>query len=922
MDLGFWSCLWKEGEGKLLLRQRIPEVCVFRGCRLDAWYHNNANGLVVQRQHSVSVAAMLERFLTPSLHSDGGPQTPVAILRTPAAVFDFALVDGSPAPKVPHAAVLTAEELSELVQKLLAGEAPWGVPPRGAGETDVWTIQALIEPVDDVRAISVYSCDATGQERSEIFGRRFHKVYRMDRKMVVPTQEDVAADRCISLPPARRSTMESKTLGVVRFASRFHNLDFEGLVLEFIFDSHNRAVLHSCWASSVFDERGLRRRVAPCNPITRNASAKTPKVFPVPSVDIDAEDMFTSTASTNDEQGESCEPFRPIGLSSLTRELEAELELSPSSSHRSPQNSPRLKRKPPELDVVQECTLLIEVWGGDAFLGESVLYCDSSTTLSDHPIRLQPSEDGSSDTRADERKSALASSGSSLGTLRVSLKWVDDGESAAYLHLGPVRSEALQSNSRDVRNVRVIVWMRPLGSASFSPVWTSKDVQNASSPSWDEVVDLSLPMATSAQKPINSKAAVGAAGSAVRQRRPMSARGRLESPGGLATASVSSLAGTAPAHTRSEYMLPVSGLMPERTLPAELQTSVRSPREHVCGAELSTHWGMNDADGSMSTFVLASQVSQRLSSKGVNGLNRSALLTQLSGQLEQFHQIQLSWDEQWHAARDAVAKAHEELQHRDAEIDQIRSDTKDMVAVHQTRLADICREMCSGVDEHRHREHEDDCTLSRSQQRLSEQRGMRRTLEEEQSGFRSSLEKTHQKLNEVSHCFHEARELIEKSGTKVRTTQGRADDLADELVRDKSEMLDLRSHLSRLKADLAGERCHASRLEDFVRQIAEGPSASVRCGGGFVLDSTYKREAISLLRDAAADAGDKGFAEQVAATAAAAVARGPTGERRHRDVTSLLRAAAAEAGAKGMAQQVSAAAVEAVPDHGSLSVSF
>merc|ERR1719313_677138 len=56
MDLGFWGNLWKESDARLLLRQAIPEVCVFRGFRLDGWYHNNASGLVVCRKQSAAAA--------------------------------------------------------------------------------------------------------------------------------------------------------------------------------------------------------------------------------------------------------------------------------------------------------------------------------------------------------------------------------------------------------------------------------------------------------------------------------------------------------------------------------------------------------------------------------------------------------------------------------------------------------------------------------------------------------------------------------------------------------------------------------------------------------------------------------------------------------------------------------------------------
>jgi len=85
------------------------------------------------------------------------------------------------------------------------------------------------------------------------------------------------------------------------------------------------------------------------------------------------------------------------------------------------------------------------------------------------------------------------------------------------------------------------------------------------------------------------------------------------------------------------------------------------------------------------------------------------------------------------------------------------------------------------------------------------------------------------------------------AATELRGATARAESLAMETDDDRFELLDLKTHLSRLKADLANESTHGARLEDFVRRIAEGPSASVRCGGGFALDSTAKREAKGLL---------------------------------------------------------------------------
>merc|ERR1719499_1438 len=93
-------------------------------------------------------------------------------------------------------------------------------------EADVWTLQTLVKPGEDVRVLSVYGCDGSGFERSDIFGRPFANLYPMTSNpgVVIPSPEELAADRCIVISPEKRATLEAKTLGLVRFASRFHKL--------------------------------------------------------------------------------------------------------------------------------------------------------------------------------------------------------------------------------------------------------------------------------------------------------------------------------------------------------------------------------------------------------------------------------------------------------------------------------------------------------------------------------------------------------------------------------------------------------------------------------------------------------------------------------------------------------------------------
>mmetsp|Transcript_26506 Transcript_26506/g.49966 ORF Transcript_26506/g.49966 Transcript_26506/m.49966 type:complete len:768 (+) Transcript_26506:67-2370(+) len=762
MEIGFWRCLWREQqEGRLLLRMRIPEVCVFHGPDLEGWYCTSANGLVVRRRHNTSLQAMLECFC--SAQDDRGINTPVAIMRTYAPVFEPLGADAA-CTKVPQATVLTAEELIEVVNCLQCGELPEGMSRHGVGE---WSIQSLVDPAEDVRVLSVYSCDAMAVEKGDIFGRRFHKVYNLDRRVEAPTTESVIADRCLAVAPSRRAVLEAKTLSLVRYVSRFHNMDFEGLILEFVFDCQGRAVLHGCWGATVFGSEPRQRITELPNakvsswrwkptpqPSVRRAArniyhpAGTPRVFPVPSVEQEDDEAF----NVNDEQGEDAVTIGPIGLSSLEAELKAKLD-----------------------------------------------------------------------------------------------------------------SDNLQ---------------RPVTAA-----------------------------APSAEKPA--------------EKRPSSARARLESS--IAAGSVHGVDADRPPRTQSERdfaRMPHGGgrVAPPSSTETRaafgLQITVRSPHEHVCGAELAAHWGMDDADGHMSTHLLAAQVAQRLSS---GRLNRSALLMHLSGQIRQFHELQLAWAEQRDRSHSDVEKAHKAIEHRNVEIDRVRRDSEAIVKEQQRRLAEVCREMCAVVDEHRVRHTDDENALAQSQHRLAEQKAMVQDLVDQGQDLRVSLEKTVWKFDEATAAYNEVQEALNKkqaaSGDRVappvadlgktlqqelqtaaaegdverlvaacaaaekaglsgggdkkngsqspgasgnsakRSTSGIdatnivAQTLNANLRQEEGELTGLKTHLRKLQDDLVAERGHASRLEDFVRRIAKGPSASVRTGGGFVLDSSAKREAVAILQE-------------------------------------------------------------------------
>jgi len=730
-----------------------------------------------------------------------------------------------------------------------------GCLPNGIRKNDVWSLQAFIQPIDNVRAISVYSCDVMAVERSDVFGRQFSKVYNAESDIAEQTPEDVAADRCLPIPPKRRASLEARTLSVVRFLSRFYSQDFEGLVLEFIFDASDRPILHACWASSVFGNEPRRKiRDEPRRESRPRSSSpsRIPKVFPVPAVEPDsavdlqenAQDMASGQGIEHTVSPDGCDATGSVSKTS-------KVETNPGTSPRSISG-----------DIFRECVLLLEVWSSDDFLGEVALRCNRDTALIDHCLQLRAGADPELGTRSDQRKLKLPATGVN-GIVVLSLTWIEDGRAPPFFRFGPVRSENLAtSDAHALPSPRLLAWMKPLRGGEFSPVWSSREIPRVSSAFWDEVFDLHLPPV-----PADSNPQV----EATQKRRPVSARGRLQS--NFASTSVSSLGGGGGSCTLKPHRTKSAGNLHQSSMqhasPLELQTSVRSVREHVCGAEMSAHWGMSDDDGSMSTKVLASQVTQRLTStRGVNGFTRSALLSQLADTLVHFHGIQASWEEERHSATEKRHKGLDDVQHLELEIGKVKNATKQIVQAHQDRLATTCREMCGRIDEYRLEENEDTNKCVRSQNRMQEQRSMMQNLDEQHVGLLSSLSKTERKFQDLCEMYQRQRDglgmtLVSHVGlgpaempnaaAELQASQARANALTKEVQQDKAEVLDLKKHLSLLKTDLISETAYASKLEDFVRRIAEAPAASARRGGGFALDSSVKRQAKGLLQEAEAN---------------------------------------------------------------------
>eukprot|EP00747_Dinoflagellata_sp_TGD_P181917 gnl/TRDRNA2_/TRDRNA2_35925_c1_seq1.p1 gnl/TRDRNA2_/TRDRNA2_35925_c1~~gnl/TRDRNA2_/TRDRNA2_35925_c1_seq1.p1 ORF type:complete len:739 (-),score=151.72 gnl/TRDRNA2_/TRDRNA2_35925_c1_seq1:97-2205(-) len=678
------------------------------------------------------------------------------------------------------------------------------------------------------------------EERSDTFGRTFHMLYPQDGQIAVPSKEDAVADSCQSLPAARQSVIEARTLSIVRFMHRALGLDCEGLILEFIFDSNNRSILHACWGSTLFDPDQPRRKPSTHLPI-RAAPPPSPCPFPVPKIGGEDEDWLQSAEECD---GVDCdEAEEDVDMVGLSR-LEAELQDSP--RRRSVNEGGLLSAS----SYFPEHMLLLEVWNGDEFLGEAIFSTagtDSSTVVQ-HRIELKSG--ASPAHRLDMRKLGAPAIS---GVVFVSVVWVEDDEGRRCFRFVLQKAESLQeSGSQGSINPRVLLWVYMQKTQKYAPLWKSKELQNAANPTlWNSSVDLSLPEAD-ASSPVKEQQprTPGTPAS-----RPASARARLEK--NFAEASTMNSAGG--------FASPQAQSQSHAQQPGHqhcIATSVKSPREIVCGAEMAAHWGMSGTN--MSASVLASQVLQRYACTA--RINRSLLLNQISDHLSQYHEFEMAWQEQFQNSKQMLAQAAEESDWRRQDTVHIKEQTLQLAESENSALVSVMRDMCTEIDEHKAREYNDNAALDLSQKRLAEQTAMVKQLTDHNNALQECLDKTIRKFDEVSGTLFELHNSEPKkkdpaaqssrerdsliSGKDLSTALDRAGVLRKEREADEAELDELNNILAQLQDTLAVERNHGSRVEAFVRRIATGPPPTVRAGGGFHTDPSAKVRAAQLLEEA------------------------------------------------------------------------
>jgi len=613
------------------------------------------------------------------------------------------------------------------------------------------------------------------------------------------------------LPEGLRLAVEAKTLGAVRFASRFHGLDFEGLELEFVVDSEDNLVLHACWNHCLFQLEASRVRPVslpqpvafePNSPVAKPAPQR---VFPVPVIRETTEEIMDFDRTL---------PRAPEMLS--PRQQPKKRASDPTAGPIEPANPWHTAAG--ENFISEDCCVLLEVWRGGVFLGEALLpHHPPGLPAQQHTLPLESAAglDIRRPSRSDPRKSRSRrlSAGRhslpervSIARALVCLSW--HGQAAHQtLAARVVEANGLAvAPDGDDLGVRALLWLRRSGHTDWEPLWASQDAkggQDGEPWTWDEETDLGLHPA------------------------PATTSSTLGSPRG------------------------------EVSRRLFVTTTVTNSSEVVAGARLVGHWGMNEQDGCMRTGNLASQVLQRNTSKR----SRGSMLVRVAGQLERCHKAKAALDEYLQKVRDATVKAEGEALERKDELEKLEGQLGEAEATHKMRLAKVCKDMHGPLDDRREEVHKEAHKVSQAQQRIREKRAVIEQLEREKANMQDALDKTVKQFDEVSSSYARIQnELLRTQKARLqgsvddcgvvgsRQVQAAVDEAEEQLAAARSELMEAKAASLHGQRELSAKREFGKRLEEFIRRIATG-GAVARTGGGFDMDNAAVQEATFYVQE-------------------------------------------------------------------------
>eukprot|EP00392_Amoebophrya_sp_AT5.2_P003972 g3977.t1 len=450
LEVEFWKFLSSDTVSLIWCDQvRIPDVAVFtKRHHFEGWWQTSKSGSLAKKQNG-TVDGFLERILQVAEERHRarkepfGSHTPTAILRKVAPVAGANDKEGCPV-----AVILTSGEVTQIVKE---------IKNRTFDDCDVipfvdrrvYSIQGVVEPFEDQRIVSVYSCDLMGEERSDIFGRTFAKVYPIEhgKPIEIQTPGDVEADTCQTIAPARRSLIESKTLALVRFVRRFFEIALDGFIAEFVVDKDNKLVLHGIWSATVY-----KGTLIPADPGKKLQQRPGPsKAYP-----YRFDPNTTKAHSTLAEEKKK----KQVGQ----REVDELVD--------------RIVGK----KRGEEPSILLEVWSDDDYLGEIVLPKLSDLDAVKGAKTYSIGKPDPKNSRLDGKKTRYMNDSS----VTLELKWQGNGEP----FVNELRILLSHGQFAMPCNPRVQLWLRQ--DEEYSPLWTSAIHKQTAFPQFKEQSDLKV----------------------------------------------------------------------------------------------------------------------------------------------------------------------------------------------------------------------------------------------------------------------------------------------------------------------------------------------------------------------------------------------------------------------------------------------
>jgi hypothetical protein len=260
----------------------------------------------------------------------------------------------------------------------------------------------------------------------------------------------------------------------------------------------------------------------------------------------------------------------------------------------------------------------------------------------------------------------------------------------------------------------------------------------------------------------------------------------------------------------------------------------------------------------METHVLAEQVLRRFS---FGRLNRSTMLPQLAGNLLLYHDMQISWETQIREAVVAIEEADQHIAERAHQSDALHAETQVLKEKLKAELGAECRSLLAELDDYRVAGTEQENLTAQSEKRIQEQHAHVKRIEVKNKALENSFCKTMQKFDEITTEYqaiqaqHGVTADSQATAHAVRQASAadnvleRAQLMANEAAKGEEALRREIDGGACLRITLEAEQAHHEKLKAFIKSVAHGPSTTVRCGGGFVLDNHAKREAASLMKE-------------------------------------------------------------------------